>query len=139
AFGAGLPLCVLPLAGLGDSDLPPPGRAGTGDRRAEEAWRAAVAVPTQSPWHGARPSHGRELLLTFDDGPDLEGTPLILEELDRRNLKAIFFVTGWQCLRPRWDDAARRDLMRKIAAHGHLVGNHTLHHANLCKPPVKVG
>jgi peptidoglycan/xylan/chitin deacetylase (PgdA/CDA1 family) len=75
------------------------------------------------------------LLLSFDDGPDLKGTPLILDELDRRGLKAVFFVTGWRLAGQRPEDLARRDLVRKIAAHGHLVANHTLSHHNLCQNP----
>jgi peptidoglycan/xylan/chitin deacetylase (PgdA/CDA1 family) len=75
---------------------------------------------------------GRSLLLTFDDGPDLIGTSLILEELTRRKLKAVFFVTAAHIVRNRPEDLARRDLLRKLAVHGHLVGNHGLHHKNLC-------
>jgi peptidoglycan/xylan/chitin deacetylase (PgdA/CDA1 family) len=80
-------------------------------------------------------THQRELLLSFDDGPDLRGTPLILDELDRRGLKAIFFVTGWRLSGDRPEDIARRDLVRKIARHGHLVANHTMTHKNLCDNP----
>jgi peptidoglycan/xylan/chitin deacetylase (PgdA/CDA1 family) len=93
-----------------------------------------------SPGHGAHtafhPSTSpRELVLSFDDGPDLDGTPLILEELDRRGLKGIFFVTGWRFAGKGPGDQARRDLVRKIAAHGHLVANHTMTHPNLCEKP----
>jgi peptidoglycan/xylan/chitin deacetylase (PgdA/CDA1 family) len=95
-----------------------------------------------SPGHGAQTSFKpsgapRELLLSFDDGPDLGGTPLILAELDRRGLKAIFFVTGWRLVGQRPEDVARRDLVRKIAAHGHLVANHTMNHQDLCKNPAE--
>jgi peptidoglycan/xylan/chitin deacetylase (PgdA/CDA1 family) len=108
----------------------------------EAAGRGAEAVPLWTPGHGARTSfqpasHPRELLLSFDDGPDLKGTPLILEELDRRGLKAIFFVTGWRLMGQRPEDLARRDLVRKIAAHGHLVANHTMSHHNLCQNPAE--
>jgi peptidoglycan/xylan/chitin deacetylase (PgdA/CDA1 family) len=75
---------------------------------------------------------GRSLLLTFDDGPDLVGTSLILDELTRRGLKAVFFVNGHHIVRDRPEDLARRDLLRKLATHGHLVGNHTMNHRNLC-------
>ena len=97
-------------------------------------------VSLWSPGHGPhtkfQPASGpRELLLSFDDGPDLEGTPLILDELDRRGLKAIFFVTGWRFAGQRREDQARRDLVRRIAAHGHLVANHTFTHHNLCEHP----
>jgi len=103
---------------------------------------AAPAAPLSlwSPGHGPHTkfqpaSAPRELLLSFDDGPDLKGTPLILDELDRRGLKAIFFVTGWRFAGSRPEDQARRDLVRRIAAHGHLVANHTFTHHNLCQKP----
>ena len=71
-------------------------------------------------------------MLTFDDGPDLVGTPLILDELTRRGLKAVFFVNGHHIVRDRPEDLARRDLLRKLATRGHLVGNHTMNHKNIC-------
>src|SRR6185312_8627970 len=61
----------------------------------------------------------------------------ILDELDRRGLKAIFFVTGWRLKGDRPEDIARRDLVRKIAAHGHLVANHTMSHHDLCQNPAE--
>lgn len=73
-----------------------------------------------------------EILLTFDDGPDLSTTPLVLEELDRRGLKAVFFVNGRSLMGDKPADRARRHLLRKLATHGHLVGNHSLTHKALC-------
>jgi peptidoglycan-N-acetylglucosamine deacetylase len=78
-------------------------------------------------------SWGRSLLLSFDDGPDVVGTSLILDELTRRHVKAVFFVSGFHIVRNRPEDLARRDLLRKLATHGHLVGNHTMNHKNLCQ------
>jgi peptidoglycan/xylan/chitin deacetylase (PgdA/CDA1 family) len=75
----------------------------------------------------------REVMLSFDDGPDLLGTPMVLEALDRYGYKGIFFVNGRWLLGRRGEDLARRDLVRKLAAHGHLVANHTLTHRNLCQ------
>ncbi len=109
---------------------------------------AAPLTPVERPTSLWSPGHGphttfypanapRELVLSFDDGPDLRGTPLILEELDRRGLKAIFFVTGWRLTGNRPEDIARRDLVRKIAAHGHLVANHTMSHHDLCRNPAE--
>lgn len=77
----------------------------------------------------------RELVLSFDDGPDLKFTPLVLDELDRRGLKAIFFVTGRRVIGDHPEDLARRELLGRIAAHGHLVANHTMTHRNLCDAP----
>jgi len=111
-------------------------------RTATVSDHAGDAIPFSTPGHGARTSFypstaPRELLLSFDDGPDLSGTPLILKELDRRGIKAIFFVTGWRLTGRRPEDIARRDLVRKIAAHGHLVANHTMTHPDMCKNPDK--
>jgi peptidoglycan/xylan/chitin deacetylase (PgdA/CDA1 family) len=77
----------------------------------------------------------RQVMLTFDDGPDFHGTPQILDALDRRGLKGIFFVNGRYLLGSRAEDLSRRDMVRKLAAHGHLVANHTLTHRNLCREP----
>ncbi len=60
--------------------------------------------------------------LTFDDGPDPANTPRLLEILDQHQVKAAFFLIGRQAAR-------HRDLVQAIAARGHLVGNHTYHHA----------
>ena len=87
---------------------------------------------TPAPVRRAPAGEPRELILTFDDGPDLFGTPLVLAELERRGLKGIFFVNGEHMVGRRPQDFARRDLIRKVAAHGHLVANHTLSHANVC-------
>jgi peptidoglycan/xylan/chitin deacetylase (PgdA/CDA1 family) len=95
------------------------------------------------PGDGSRPRtppdrQVREVMLTFDDGPDFHGTPAILDTLDRRGLKGIFFVNGRYLLGSRAEDLSRRDMVRKLAAHGHLVANHTLTHRNLCREPETV-
>jgi peptidoglycan/xylan/chitin deacetylase (PgdA/CDA1 family) len=87
---------------------------------------AGQARSSAEPW-------GRSLLLTFDDGPDLVGTSLLLDELTRRGVKAVFFVNGHHIVRNRPEDLARRDLLRKLATHGHLIGNHSMNHKNLCQ------
>jgi peptidoglycan/xylan/chitin deacetylase (PgdA/CDA1 family) len=78
---------------------------------------------------------GRQVLLSFDDGPDLTGTPQVMEILDRRRVKAVFFVNGRYLLGSRPPDLARREMVRRLATHGHLVANHTLTHRNLCREP----
>ncbi len=129
------------------SAVPPPVPATTRSSSplgAVEIGLDPVAPPfLWSPGHGPHTkflpaTSPRELLLSFDDGPDLDGTPLILDELDRRGIKAIFFVTGRRFVGSRPEDQARRDLLRKIAAHGHLVANHTMTHHNLCENPTEM-
>jgi peptidoglycan/xylan/chitin deacetylase (PgdA/CDA1 family) len=139
-----VPLLVPALGG--GSDAPSVARARAKPVRSSRWTDTAPPIDSQlalvSPGHGPHTAFHpatapRELLLSFDDGPDLRGTPLILEELDRRGLKAIFFITGWRLTGQRPEDIARRDLVRKIAAHGHLVANHTMNHHDLCQNPTE--
>jgi cellulose synthase/poly-beta-1,6-N-acetylglucosamine synthase-like glycosyltransferase/peptidoglycan/xylan/chitin deacetylase (PgdA/CDA1 family)/spore germination protein YaaH len=67
-----------------------------------------------------------EVALTFDDGPDPTWTPMVLDILKRYNVKATFFLVGSQA-------EQYPDLVRRIIAEGHLVGNHTYTHANLAE------
>jgi peptidoglycan/xylan/chitin deacetylase (PgdA/CDA1 family) len=68
------------------------------------------------------PGDGR-LALTFDDGPDREGTPHVLDALDAVGAKATFFLLGEQLMR----DTA---LGREVAARGHEIALHGFGHAH---------
>lgn len=64
--------------------------------------------------------------LTFDDGPDPDLTPRILDILERYDVKATFFALGYNAGRhPR--------LLRRIVAEGHEIGSHGNHHLNLAE------
>jgi peptidoglycan-N-acetylglucosamine deacetylase len=65
-----------------------------------------------------------EYALTYDDGPNDACTEQILEILARHQVRATFFVIG-RFVRQR------RDLVRRIHAAGHIVGNHTMTHPRL--------
>ncbi|MEO6848144.1 MAG: glycosyltransferase [Chthoniobacterales bacterium] len=67
-----------------------------------------------------------KVAITFDDGPDPTWTPKVLAILKEKNVHAAFFLVGRQVER-------YPDLLRKIVAAGHEVGNHTYSHANLAK------
>ncbi len=70
----------------------------------------------------------RCIAFTFDDGPNWETTPRLLDELDRRHLRATFFVTGHR-MDGDGDVALRnREVLARAWRTGHLVGNHTYHH-----------
>lgn len=73
---------------------------------------------------------GRKLYLTFDDGPDPDSTPLILDILHTYGAKATFFCTGSKVV-------AAPALFARIASEGHLVGNHGFSHLNGLKTPVR--
>lgn len=89
-------------------------------------WDAARA---QDPWpslatSGKTGTSGGRVALTFDDGPDPQATPLILDVLREHGLKATFFVVGRRV-------AENPGLLRRIVAEGHTIGNHTYNHADL--------
>ncbi|MER7502923.1 polysaccharide deacetylase family protein [Nonomuraea pusilla] len=63
--------------------------------------------------------------LTFDDGPG-EYTPRLLDELRRRDVKATFFVLGEMVAADR-----SGHMIRRIAADGHELGNHSWNHPSL--------
>jgi len=64
--------------------------------------------------------------LTFDDGPHPEGTPAVLECLDRASVKATFFLVGEAVQR-------ERALAAELVAAGHAVGVHCHRHRNLMR------
>jgi len=64
----------------------------------------------------------REIALTFDDGPDPDNTPRVLDLLDRHGARGTFFVVG-QAAR------AHGALVREIIHRGHGVENHTDRHS----------
>jgi peptidoglycan/xylan/chitin deacetylase (PgdA/CDA1 family) len=64
-----------------------------------------------------------EVSLTFDDGPDPEVTPRVLDLLDRYRMRASFFCVGEKA-------AAHPDLVREISRRGHRLENHSHRHSN---------
>ncbi len=81
--------------------------------RSQVLGRTLVRLPS-----GER--NGR-VVLTFDDGPDPETTPALLDLLDQHGAKASFFLIGEKA-------RAHPGLVRDIARRGHSVENHTMRH-----------
>ncbi len=67
---------------------------------------------------------GRTVAFTFDDGPDPDDTPRLLDVLRRHHVRAVF------CL---WGEHARQhpDLVRRIARDGHVLCNHSMTHEDM--------
>lgn len=73
-----------------------------------------------------------EFALTYDDGPNDACTEALLEVLARHEVKATFFMIGRFA-------RERAELVRRVRAAGHVVGNHTwTHPVLLLKSPAKV-
>jgi len=72
---------------------------------------------------GLRGTH--TVALTFDDGPN-ENTRAVLDVLKANNVKATFFIVGRMA-------RTYPDVLKRVAAEGHLLGNHSATHALLGK------
>lgn len=62
------------------------------------------------------------MALTFDDGPDPQRTPAVLDLLARQGVRATFFVVGARA-------EVHPELVRRMVAEGHVVGNHSYTHS----------
>lgn len=61
--------------------------------------------------------------LTFDDGPDAEQTPRVLDVLKRNNAKATFFCIGSRI-------AGNEQILKRMIDEGHAIGSHSFSHTN---------
>lgn len=68
----------------------------------------------------------KEVVLTFDDGPQVRTTKAILDALDAQCTKAIFFSLGKMAL-------GLPEIIRDVAHRGHTVGTHTWSHQDMRK------
>ena len=73
-------------------------------------------------WEGTPESPA--MAITFDDGPDPEITPPVLDALDAAGASATFFMVGQKV-------AHHPGLAAEVIKRGHQVGNHTMTHRTL--------
>lgn len=65
----------------------------------------------------------KEIAITFDDGPDKNVTPALLEVLNKHHAKAAFFCIGRKI-------EGNEAVLKKIDSEGHIIGNHSFSHSN---------
>ncbi|MDP4205962.1 MAG: glycosyltransferase [Bacteroidota bacterium] len=70
--------------------------------------------------------HNKEVAITFDDGPDEDYTPRLLDILKQYKVPACFFITGVNA-------ENHLPIVKRMYEEGHEIGNHTLLHPNLEK------
>ncbi len=70
------------------------------------------------------PTERKKIALTFDDGPHPVYTPMLLDGLEKRDVKVTFFVMGTAV-------EAYPEIAKQMSEQGHLIGNHTYHHVSL--------
>lgn len=78
-------------------------------------------ILTRLPAAGGGVDGDGSVALTFDDGPEPEVTPAVLDLLDGAGAGATFFAVGRRA-------AAHPELVARAAAAGHGIGNHTWGH-----------
>lgn len=71
-------------------------------------------------------SEAKRVALTFDDGPHPRYTAELLDGLRERGIPATFFLIGENI-------SGNEELVRQMSEDGHLIGNHTYHHADISK------
>jgi cellulose synthase/poly-beta-1,6-N-acetylglucosamine synthase-like glycosyltransferase/spore germination protein YaaH/peptidoglycan/xylan/chitin deacetylase (PgdA/CDA1 family) len=69
-------------------------------------------------------AHPKKIVITFDDGPDPEWTPRILDVLKQEHVPAAFFVVGSEAEK-------YSGLVKRMYAEGHEIGNHTWTHPDI--------
>jgi peptidoglycan-N-acetylglucosamine deacetylase len=94
----------------------------SGPRLVRQLLRRALAVALPRRLFVVRgPARSRAVCLTFDDGPDPDHTPRLLDVLRDLDLRATFFVIG--------ERAARYpEIVRRIPNEGHAIGHHSYQH-----------
>ena len=82
------------------------------------------------PAAGESASGDPEILFTFDDGPNPRTTPLVLDELARHGIRAVFFLVGD---RTRDHQPRAAAIIQRILREGHVIASHTMAHHDLCR------
>lgn len=86
------------------------------------------AFPLEIIWRGKSP--GKQLALTFDDGPDPNHTPRLLDALAKLDLVATFFLIGRKAEK-------NTSIVKEILDRGHEIGNHSFDHNEYRAEPMK--
>lgn len=115
--GLSLPPAAVPAGGWGLA-FPTPGQPPVGNATADEL--AALNA------HYVGDTGQKRLYLTFDAGYENGYTPKLLDTLKKHGVPAAFFVVGHYL-------ESAPDLVRRMVAEGHLVGNHTYRHPDMAE------
>lgn len=91
---------------------------------------AGLAAQANADW-GTTVAGSNAVVFTFDDGPNYQTTPRLLDLLEHYHVRALFFVNGIRCIGSGETARLNRDVLGEIRKRGHLIGNHTFRHPHL--------
>ena len=120
--------CVLFANGLvnsefgADGDAAPPGSSAAVPAGVQDG--GPILGPQQRQFHVP----DKTVILTFDDGPDPEWTPQILDVLERHHVPATFYVVGSAVTK-------HPEIVKRMQRDGHEIGLHTFMHVDLSTVP----
>ncbi|MGW0704932.1 glycosyltransferase [Streptomyces sp. NPDC002643] len=120
-------MAMLMLRGYVHSEILADHRVGppvANDRVPKEILEGGPVIDTRSGRQVSFEVPDRELVLTFDDGPDPVWTPKVLDMLRKYDAHAVFFITGTMASR-------HPELIERMVAEGHEIGLHTFNHPDL--------
>lgn len=98
--------------------------AAANDKVPQEILEGGPVIDTRSGRSTTLSVPDDSVVLTFDDGPDPEWTPKVLDALKRNDAHAVFFITGTMASR-------YPDLVQRMVDEGHEIGLHTFNHPDL--------
>jgi len=131
---------VLPMRGLGQAKLHSPQTLSSAKAGAPSQGRS-LAEQLGSGTRGRGVITGvtthRLLHFTFDDGPDADQTPRLLDMLDQAGMKATFFFSTSRFVSREARNAQAIELAKEVARRGHNLGSHSSEHQRMAKlaPP----
>lgn len=118
-LGAGVFICALVMIG----SMTIKGNNETGD--VVDSEKIPKDIDKHPPIENKKEDNAKPMVaLTFDDGPNAQYTPQLLEILDKYNAKATFFMVGTNI-------ETNPKLVTQVAEKGHEIGNHTYSHKDL--------
>ncbi len=125
------PLEIVPQsADVAFIPSPPPSDPSDFPRMNPEAKISRAWLLAEGPHYAPDDNH-RYITFTFDDGPFPETTPHVLDLLDRFHVRATFFFIGRYLDGDDTRSSMSRDVARRAANSGHIIGNHTYDHSHL--------
>ena len=112
-----LVVCLMSLLGISLNQK----KDADGDKRAAGDVKEALECVNSSIEEDAP-----KIALTFDDGPSSQCTGRLLDGLQKRDVKATFFLIGKNA-------KENPELVKRLDEEGHLIGNHTYNHVEITR------